>query len=140
MQDHLRDVVAILDANASLTTLVGTRVFGGELPRVEVDSMPRKCVVVKFSGSPGGPGSGDYTRLFEFRIDVLSYGETPLEADRVRRAAYPIFKELSREEVSSTLYHRAVHSGGPLQLRDADTEWPLSFDSFDVLAAEKAVA
>ena len=139
MQDHLKGVIEILEADTPLTDLVSTRIFGAELPRAEVDSMKRKCVVVKYSGSPGGPGSADYTRLFEFRVDVLSYGETPFEADKVRRAVYVVFKELSRKAQSSTLFHRAVHSGGPIQVRDNDTDWPFVFDSFDVLAAEEAV-
>lgn len=140
MQDHLKGIVEILEADGPVAALVGARVFGGELPRVEVDSMPRKCVVVKYSGNPGGPGSADYTRLFEFRVDVLCYGEIPYEADRVRRAVYVVFKELSRVQQSSTLYSRALHSGGPIQARDQDTDWPFIFDSFDVLASEEAVA
>lgn len=138
--DHMKALVDHLLADSALAAIVGTRVFGGELPAAQADLMPRQALVVSFSGNPGGPGSGDYTRLVEIRFDFLSYGETPFQADAVRRAAYDVMKAINRTVVSSTLLHRAEHSGGPVNGRDRDTDWPFIFDSWNVLAAERAVA
>ncbi len=137
--DHLTALATILKADATLAALVGIRVFGGDLPREEAPSMARKCLVVKSAGNPGGLGSADDVRVVEIRYDVISYGETPWEADRVRRAAYTVFKELARKTQSSIVFHRALHSGGPIQARDQDTDWPFVLDSWDVLAAEETI-
>jgi len=135
--DSMKALVAIMQADTALTALLGTRVFGGDLPRAEVPSMPRKCMVLKYAG--GSPNS-DYVELTEFRIDMMCYGETPFDADQVRRAGHDVMKILSRKVQSNVLIHRANHSGGPISLRDRDTEWPLVLNSYDVLAAEQAIS
>lgn len=140
MVDHLAALVDLLAAVTAVSDLVGTRVFGGGLPRDETDSMPRQCIVVKYSGNPGGPGSADFSRLAEFRVDTLCYGETPWKADQVRRAVHDAMKAISRSVQGSVLFHRANWSGGPIQALDQDTDWPFCFESWDVLAAEVAVS
>lgn len=140
MVDHLKGLIEILAADGTLSALVSDRVFGGDLPRSETGSMPERSLVVKYSGSPGGPGSADNLELVEFRVDVLCYGPTFFEADRVRRAVYPIFKTLSRAVQSSMLFHRALHSGGPIQAREQETDWPFFMDSWDILSAQEAVS
>ncbi|MDA2936834.1 DUF3168 domain-containing protein [Acidobacteria bacterium AH-259-A15] len=139
MTDHMAALVAAAKADAGISALVSTRVFGGELPKAETPSMPRKSLVVKFAGGGFGPGSADYLQLIEFRLDALSYGETFFQADRVRRATHAFFKNLQRQVQGDTLIHRCNVSGGPISFRDPDTDWAVIFESYDVLVAEEAV-
>lgn len=141
IQDGLKAIIDILKADAGITTLVGTRVFGVELPQAEAASMPRKAIVVKPSGGGTFPvGSRDYVEHSAMRIDVFSYGETPFEAGRVRREVYDVLKQLRRTVINSTLVHWVNSAGGLIHLRDVDTDWPVVFESHEVFFAERAVA
>ena len=141
IQDPVKAIIDVLKANAAITTLVGTRVFGIELPQAEAASMPRKAIVVKPSGGAGfGVGERDYIEHSAPRMDVFSYGETPFEAAKVRREVYDVLKQLNRTVINTTLIHWVNPAGGLIHLRDADTDWPFVFESFQVFAAERAVA
>ena len=137
IQDHVTAVQEYLKADSDITALVGTRVFGIELPESETDNMPRKAIVIKQSG---GDGSRGYLEHSANRMDVFCYGETPYEARKVRREVYDVLKQLDRTVINSTLVHWVNPSGGPLDLRDPDTQWPVVFESFQVFAAEVIAA
>lgn len=137
--DRLTALIAILKADAAVSAQVGTRVFGGELPPAETASMPRKATVISHGGGLGVFGGG-YQEYGDTRVDARCYGETPLEADDVWRAAYGALKQMRRTLQGTIYVHWARPSGGPLSLRDPDTDWPYVFSSFQVLAAEAAHA
>jgi len=140
MIDTLHAVVDLLAGNTAVAALVVKRVYGAELPEFtphEGTLMPRKCIVAKYAGS-GRLGENDYLPIHEPRIDLLCYGETPYEADRVRRSTYKVMKELKRKVQGDVVLFRATHSGGPVQLRDGDTGWPLIVESWLILAADAA--
>lgn len=137
IQDHIVAITDVLKADSGVSALVGTRVFGIELPEAETANMPRKCIVVKQSG---GLGNRSYIRHSNPRIDVFCYGETPYEARKLRREVYEALQQLVRVVVNSTLIHWVNPSGGPLDLRDPDTQWSVCFESFDMFAADQAVA
>lgn len=138
MIDLMAALIAYLESESDVTDLVSTRIYGEEVPRSAISSMPQKSVVLSHSGSPGGPGSADFVDLAHWRYDFMCYGEIPYEAGLVANAVYSSLKDLDREVFSSVLLHRAIHSGGPSTGRDRDTDWPFAFLSFDVLAAELA--
>jgi hypothetical protein len=141
IQDPIKAIIDILKANAAVTTLVGTRVFGLELPRPEAASMPRKAIVIQASG--GGVfrvGSSDYIKHSDQRIDIFSYGETPFEAQKVRREVVDVLKQAKRQVINGTLIQWINRAGGSLALRDPDTDWPVCFESFQLFFAETAVA
>lgn len=137
IQDHIVAVTDILKADSGVASLVGSRVFGIELPKAETQHMPRKAIVVKQSG---GIGSRDYIRHSNPRIDVFCYGETPYEARKLRREVYDVLQQLKRTVINSTLVHWFNPSGGPLDLRDPETQWSLCFESYDCYMADQAVA
>ena len=137
IQDHVTAVVEYLKADGDIVALVGTRVFGIELPETETDNMPRKAIVVKQSG---GDGSRGYLEHSTPRMDVFCYGETPYQARTVRREVYDVLKQLIRTVTDSTLIHSISPEGGPLDLRDPDTQWPVVFESYQVFAAEVVAA
>lgn len=141
IQDPIKAIIDILKADSDITTLVSTRVYGMELPRSETANMPRKAIVIQPSGGGVFPvGSADYIEHSDQRIDVFSYGETPFEAQKVRREVLDTLKQLKRTIINGTLLHWINRAGGSLALRDPDTDWPVAFESFQVFFAERTAA
>lgn len=136
--DPIGALVAFLKADADVAGEVGTRVFGGELPRGETASMPRKAIVLTPSGG-GFIGSG-YQEYGDIRVDLHCYGETPKEANDVWRAVHPALKQLRRALQGPCLLHWARPAGGPLTLRDPDADWPFTLATYQILVAEVAAA
>lgn len=136
--DPLKGLIAFLKAAPGVSALVGTRVFGDELPAKEVSFMPRKCIVIEPSGSAGAFGTA-YQDYGDGRYDVRSYGETPHEAALLDIATYRALKNLRRGVNASVLLHWVKRAGGPIPMRDPDTGWPFRFASYQLLAAEVEV-
>jgi len=131
-------LVAFLKDDAEVTTQAGTKVFGAELPPDEAVNMPQKCIVIQAAGGPVGPGRSRI-RYNVIRIDVKGYGTTPETAWDVYQAAYDALKQLVPTKQGPALLYDASVAGGPLQLRDANLEWPMVLGSFDVSVSEVAV-
>ncbi len=127
-------IIAFLLADADVITEVGIRVYGDELPREDTDSMERKAVVVASAGgSPPGYAASSLP-LEAQRLDLFSYGGTPFEAEKVRRAVYGALKSIDRVKKSNVLIHWANPAGGVAAGRDPDGDWPFKWDSWQVLA------
>ncbi len=133
-------VIAILKADTDTAALVGTRVFGDELPRDETDDMPRKAVVI----SPAGGAALSYTTatlpLEAQRLDVFCYGETLFQAEAVRRAVYGALKAVEREIAANVLVHWIRPAGGAMAGRDPNADWPVKWNSWQLLADERSAA
>jgi hypothetical protein len=137
--DALEALIVYLKADADVAAQVSARVFGSELPRDEVSSMPRKAVVVRRSGG-GGFGDASYLAVGNPRFDVFNYGATPAEANEVQRATYAAMKSLARSVSNSTLLHDATLAGGAADLRLSTTDWPVSVEAWRILVSEIAVS
>jgi hypothetical protein len=135
--DSLSALVAYLSAQAEVSGLVAGRVYGAELPAVEVPSMPRHVILVRWAG---GSGTLVQARLHSGRVDVWSYGITPFEANRLWRSVYPALKSLDRRVYAQTLLHGLREAGGPMNVREPATEWPAVIQSWQILAADVAVS
>lgn len=135
--DPVAAVIALLKADASITSQVGSRIFGGELPQSEAISMPRSAIVVKSAGG-GFMGSG-YQEWHDVRLDLSCYAATPGAAHALYRAALPVLKHLERSEWAGCCLYWAKQSGGPVSMRSAETDWPLCFSSWQILVSEIAV-
>ena len=133
-QDIIGALVAFLKADGAVAALVGTRVFGAELPGSEAASMPRKCVVLTPSGGPNR-ASGSYIEHVEQRIDAFSYGETIFEAESVRDAVADAFMKQRRAVTGTTLIHSVESAGGWASQRESDLSWPRAFQSFQAFYA-----
>lgn len=140
--DLIGALVALLKADAGVAALAGTRVFGLELPRDQVDAMPRKGVIVRPSG--GVSPLGGYVEATAERVDAISWGGTPYEADRVSMAVLVALRRARRQVVdvagTGVLIHSAEEAGGRLSIRDEETGWPAMTQAFQVLYALKAAA
>lgn len=135
--DPVTALCAYLRSDAELTVLVGTKVFGAELPENQNAAMPQRCVVLRRAG--GGFLTGGYLRAGDFRLDCFCYGPTPYEAARVNLAVQEALKQMRRNVQGTALLHWANPSGGGINLRDPDAEWPLVFSSWQVFASEQEV-
>ena len=137
--DPISGLAAFLKADAAVAALVGTRVFGLELPRTETDFMPRQAVVLNAAGGGSvGPGANDRVEIQRVRVDVFCYGETPFEAAALRLTVHEAVKQMTTNIKNNMVLHDAVLSGGPIALRDRETNWPISMESWIVTASELA--
>lgn len=141
--DVVAAIVAFLRATPSVTAVVGDHVYGGELPRdlpADGTGMPTQCVVIQ--ASPGGYGA--YRRSFikagHSRIDLRCYGPDPIGAMEVYRAIHPVLKHAPQFSQDGTLIYSINQEIGASALREPDTLWPFVFTSYDVFAAEEALA
>jgi len=136
----LEAVVDFLLNDAGVVDLVSTRVYFAELPRADTKLAPRAAVVVSASGG-GGTGAGDrsFIPLTKMRMDVRAYAATPYACWAIHLAVLDALKNLSRAVETATLLHCATVTGGPLQLRDGDLDWPLVLSVYDVIVAEVAI-
>lgn len=123
---------AFLLADVALSALVGTRVFGGELPADQTAAMPRQCIVIKGSGGVSLTGNTSNEHDTE-RVDLRSFGATPREASIVARTAALAMKRMTRSVHGEVLLHWANVASGAIPGREPGTEWPFRNQSFQVL-------
>lgn len=130
-------LVTFLKADRAVAARVGTRVFGGELPRSENESMPRQAVVISPAG--GGALGGGYQAFGDRRVDIDCYGSTGRESWLLYLDVHAALKALRREVHSRVLLHWARISADGSTGRDPDTDWPLTISSWQVLSSETPV-
>lgn len=128
LMEHLKSDTAVAE-------IVGERVFGGEIPEDEVADMPEATVLIKRAGGLDVIGQG-YQDYGDIRVDVLCYEATPFLAEALYLAVFPAMKHLRRTTYGDCVLHWARHAGGAIPLRDPDTDWPILFSSWQVLAGE----
>lgn len=136
--DPIAALVAYLKADTGVAALLAARVFGGELPPSETEAMPRKALVVRASGG-FSLTAGSYAEHDTQRFDLLAFGETPHEANRVSQAAGLAMKRLRRSVHAAVLLHWAKHAGGAIPGREPGTEWAREFQSWQVMYALVAI-
>lgn len=139
MADIVTAIVEILKADVGVAALCGTRVFGGELPDLETPDMPRQCIVIQPSGGVSFQASG-YVDADTQRLDLIAYGASPYQADRLRDAGRAVLVKVKRQVSANVLVHWVQSAGGFLAARDRDGQWPYAFQSFQALFATDEVA
>jgi hypothetical protein len=123
---------AFLLAQASVTALVETRVFAGELPEDEAAPMPRKALLVRLSGGVSTTGESKLQHDTQ-RFDLFAFGETPFEAGRTLAAAALALRGLETGTFAGCRIFWVNSAGGRSQGREPGTEWPRHFQSFQAL-------
>ncbi len=136
-QDIIAALVAVLKADGAVAALVGTRVFGIELPASEAADMPRQAVVLSPSGG-SSLAAGSFIEHDTQRVDAFCYGETLFIAETLRRAVSDAFRALRRGKTGTTLIHWVKPAGGWTSQRDTDADWPRAFQSFQAYFALQA--
>jgi hypothetical protein len=136
--DIIAAVVALLKADAGVSALVGTDVYGVEMPASVVARMPINAIVVQPSGGASLTEGSD-AALDAQRIDIMAYGATPNTANSVRRAAAWALTRTKRCVFADTLIHWINKAGGFYAARERDGLWPQSFQSFQILYSTQEI-
>lgn len=132
--EPLAAVRALLLADTDVAALVAARVFVGELPKAEIEKMPRATIQLEPAG-----GMGNANQLYgDPRIDVYCWGASPRESWQVYRAVHAALKGLERKVFAETLLHWARESAMGALGRDPEKDWPVTLNSWQVRAAEIA--
>lgn len=135
--DLLTAVRRFLLSNAGVAGHVGTRVWGEEVPQSETDNMPRKGVLIRRAG--GYVLGVGYIEIGDPRFDIYAYGGSPFDAGQVFQSLYIPLKQMRRNIQGPALLHWARPAGGPVAMRDPDTEWPMVLSVWQILGAEREV-
>lgn len=139
--DPLATLRTIIGLDAGITATTGGRIYVGEFPETEAALQPRTAVLVQPSG--GLPELGE-AKLSWPRVDVRCYGRTPNEAWRLSLDMHELMKGIHRRVAAASssgtraLIHRAIPTGGPTLLRDADGDWPMVLRTYELMVAETA--
>jgi hypothetical protein len=144
MPDAIAAVVQYLGQSDELDDLVEGRIFAESVPDSEVDEWApgeaRACVVVQSSAGGYGALQRTFVRAGNSRFDIRCYGPTPEVCNAIYGAAYPHFKQLTRQVVDDCLVYDITPVIEKSMLREPDTDFWFAFASFNVMAAEIAVA
>lgn len=126
-----QDIFDLFGSDASVDVV---RAYGIEVPPDQAEFMPRKCIVVRQSGTGGGRGG--YARVQKTLIDVSCYGETPHEAELLRLEVNRFLKDFRRRMSEGFLLHSFDLVNGPVHLREPQTGWPYVLETWRCLASE----
>ena len=137
IQDGLGALVSYLKAQSAISALIGTRVYGLEVPKADATAMPRKCIVIN---NAGGIGQASDLDVYQWRLDFKCYGETAFEAVKVWRTLRTELRDLDKNVTDSTVLYNALHSAGPFSFQDQPTEWPVTLDTWLVKIQDTVVA
>lgn len=136
--DPIAALVAALAFDADTVALVGADIFGGELVGDILDRGPKAAIVITPTGGVSLTGASK-AEFDAQRVDLIAYGATPAEANRVLATASSRLWQIEREIFASTLIHWVNRAGGFGRARDRDTHWPQAFRSFQILYSLKTV-
>ena len=126
-QDPIAATRIFLQADATITALLSSRVFGMEVTKAEAKNMPRKAIVIN---GAGGVGQGSFVATFKIRLDFFCYGEIPDDAWEVYLTLHTVLKQMDRQVVNSTMLMSFIHSAGPFPTKDQKTDWPVVIDTW----------
>jgi len=141
--DIVAAVVTFLLSQREVTALVGSHVYGAELPRdlpASGAGMPVQSIVIQAAPGAFGALRRSYVRAGHQRIDVRCYGDTPETAMQVYRAVHPVLKQAGQFVQGSTLIYSINQEIGAFTTREPDSRWPVTICSYDVFAAEEVMA
>lgn len=127
--DPIQEIRTLLLADADVASLVGTNVFGDELPESVRETMPAPVVVLLDAGGPGRVSMNLYRRT---RIDTLCYGQTLSQSAQLHRYVREVLETMDRP--TGTLFTAETSSDGTNR-RDPVTQWPLCIASYLVMSA-----
>ena len=129
----LRDWVPTI---TGVSALLGDRVFGIELPESEAANDARANVVINYAGGGANrPGARDTAHVSSVRLDWFFYGETPYQADLLRRTVHAGLRDAYRVVQDNVLLNSFTLDSGPRTFRDPDNNWPVSVETWNLLGA-----
>jgi hypothetical protein len=136
MIDLMFGLIGILKADLGVKALAGSKVYGDEIPREQIDKLPSKMIAIV---QAGGVETNQSSSTISARYDIWCYGESKYEAGKLARAVYDAAKAVSRITISAMLIHSISLSGGAMPYRDIDTGWPAIIRSVSVIADDRII-
>lgn len=133
--DPIAALRTLLLATGSVTALVTDRVRALRLHADDAKTMPVSLVLLKPAGGPGGEAYQEYGKT---RVDVICYGATEDDAYDLYLTVYPVLKAIQRTKVANVLLHECSVSSKGSTAIDPLKQWPVTYSSWLVLAAEIA--
>lgn len=131
----VKPLMTYLSLDPEITSRVGTRIYGNEIPNSEADNMPRHLILV----NPAGTARVDRSRLnvalrlFDFRC----YGPSMYESAYLFLLVARRLKLMERNLSEGVLLYDATQLTGRFTSREPDTEWPVSYGSFQIFLSEE---
>ncbi|MCZ7538240.1 MAG: hypothetical protein M5T61_21420 [Acidimicrobiia bacterium] len=136
--DPIDALVSWLRLDSDLVALVGGRVYGGQVPQFENASMPRPLVTVNPAGGGFLGRSQDYG---DRRIDVDCYGQTRPESWAVYLASRGRASSISNaSSPTGCSWHWANEASRGTSGVEPDTDWPVTYSSWQLLASDVLAA
>lgn len=133
--DPIASLVALVRGFHQITSVVGERIYGIELPRSAAQDRISASIVIKPAG--GTSTIGGYRNQETGRFDFICFGATPQEAYALSSLLWRLLKKVRRQLIEVGGYDRMIFSidaaGGQISARDRDTQWPLTTQAFTVL-------
>lgn len=139
------DAVALYLKTTLVNDLVSGRVYRPELDDDIIGVMPTECIVIRRAGGYGLFGN-THVPIGDPRLDILSYGQTYLDADGIAAEIVNALKALrggvftSPDSGIRTRLYWARIEAGPMPVTDPETDWPCAVVSAQVAHLELAVA
>lgn len=137
--DPLEALRSILLADATVTGLVGDRVRCLSLHADDEKALTAQtsCAAIRLKPA-GGPGARGYQQFGKRRVDITCYGASVDESYDVYLAVQPILHQLERVTVGTVLIHSATEESSAAVGVNPLTQWPETYSSWLVLAADVA--
>ena len=132
------DVLTLLNGIAAVTDLVddygsGKLIAGGEFEPDKVKALsPMKTGAILVQRN-GGTRAPETARIFKAYIDVRCYAPTRYAADYLSALVYLHLQGNSRLEGGVL---NLTQTGSEISGRDTDTDWPVTFQTFEALVSE----
>ena len=146
MMTLLREDSGVMDCVSA------AHIYGGEFPKKDAQTPSLAAVVINAAGgATSSEGAASYIPITNTRMDVFCYGKKPLDAFDLFQEVDRVFRNLGRDhrpvpgmpgkseyghvERAGVLLYNAIVSGGPIQTRDPDDDWPFVLSVYDVTSA-----
>jgi hypothetical protein len=134
--DTVAAIRELLLSDPTVNLMTEARVFGGELPTSEIESMPRDVVVVAYAG--GDPHRGT-TPVFGTRLMVWCWSKSFNTAGRLDAAVFDVLDNVIRVTIGHVLIHAVMPVGAPTAYKDPDYGWPAYARSVTAVVDQREV-
>lgn len=131
----LGDLGTYLLTDATISGLVGARVFSHEIPKAQSGLDPSGTVLLRMAPVLN---ASDHVNLRAQGVDIIAYAETWTLAENLANAIWPVMQALRNQNVGSTGFKAAVSPMSLSQFLDEDLEWPAFLQFWEVTAGRDA--
>lgn len=122
---------------SAITALVGTRIYGEEIPFDATDEVDLPPTIVLDNAGKRDLWGASNMDVSGFRVTTRCYAPTLLQASDLDLLVYAAMKSINRWAVAGVGgLHYATQESGPRMLRDPDTKWPYSVSSYMLMVGE----